>query len=163
MALTVNLRHLERGELDLNGSLTPEELDLTFQGEVVRLSLPVTHELHVELLHNAILARGRIEAVLDCECVRCLKPFQQALVIEDWVCHLPLEGEEAVPVANDLVDLTPHIREDIFLALPQHPVCNPGCHDLPGKSKARVGQPGRDVSPEAGSSAWAALDKLKLD
>lgn len=163
MALTVNLRHLERGELDLDGTLTPEELDLSFRDEVVRISLPVTYRLHAELLHNSVLVRGRLEMMLDCECVRCLKPFQQPLVIEDWICHLPLEGEEAVLVVSDLVDLTPQIREDIFLALPQHPVCNPGCHDLPGKSKARVGQPGRDVSPEAGSSTWAALDKLKLD
>ena len=55
---------------------------------------------------------------------------------------LPLEGEEEVPVINDCVDLTPYMREDILLAFPQHPLCEPDCGGLqaqPGQSERTSG------------------------
>ena len=59
--------------------------------------------------------------------------------------HLPLEGEEAVSVVNDCVDLTPYVREDILLEFPQHPLCEPECRGLRnasiGKAK-NLQQPG---------------------
>ena len=95
-----------------------------------------------------------------CECVRCLKPFRMPFTLEHWACHIPLEGEDKAEVIHDSVDLTPYLREDIFLAFPQHPVCKFDCRGL------AVPKPetGRKVDPpEAGASPWAALDKLKLD
>ncbi|MEK7707341.1 MAG: DUF177 domain-containing protein, partial [Verrucomicrobiota bacterium] len=74
---------------------------------------------------------------------------------------LPLKGDECVPVSSDRVDLTPHIREDILLAFPQHPVCDSKCRGL---AKVEIGikkMSGRDKT-ESGSSAWSALNKLKL-
>ena len=65
-----------------------------------------------------------------------------------------------VELINDSVDLTPYLREDIFLAFPQHPLCKSDCRGL----AARKPETGRRVdSPQAGASPWAALDKLKLD
>lgn len=164
MPLTVNIRHLQRDDaLEFRGQLTLEELQLGAIDEVIHASLPLTYDLRVELLQDSILVQGKIEMMFDCECVRCLRPFKHRLRLDHWVCHLLLHGEDAVPVVNDLVDLTPHLREDIFLALPQHPVCNPDCHDLPGAKTSRAKQPDRVNPLGDGSSAWAALDKLKLD
>jgi uncharacterized metal-binding protein YceD (DUF177 family) len=56
------------------------------------------------------------------------------------------------------VNLTPYIREDILLALPQHPLCEPECGGL--KPPASLKDPG-EMSEKA-SSAWSELDKLKL-
>ncbi len=164
MALTFNVRHLENEDLHLKGTLSPAELEMERLDEIVHASLPLTYDLNVEMLPGGILVQGRLEMTLDCECARCLRPMQHRLEIESWVCHLPTEGEDATAVLNDLVDLTPYIREDIFLALPQYPVCKPDCHDLPVVLKQpQAGQPDRGDSPKKGSSAWAALDKLKLD
>jgi len=100
---------------------------------------------------------------LDCRCVRCLTDFEYELELDPWTLHLPLEpleGEEAVSIKNDCVDLTPHMREDILLGFPQHPVCRPDCG---GVKQASVGKArktaGRD---ESKPSAWAELNKLKL-
>ena len=52
---------------------------------------------------------------------------------------MPLEGEEKANVINDLVDLTPYLREDIVLAFPQHPLCRPnaaGCKHPKQKGSA---------------------------
>jgi uncharacterized metal-binding protein YceD (DUF177 family) len=54
--------------------------------------------------------------------------------------------------------LTPYLREDILLALPQHPLCEPECGGL--KLPARAKDPEKTAGNTA--SAWDALDKLKL-
>ena len=79
------------------------------------------------------------------------------LALTGWAAHLPLAGEEQVPVENDCVDLTPVIREDILLDFPQHPLCKPDCAGLKSKTVRKVKaveQPAPDL--------WAKLDKLKL-
>ena len=45
-------------------------------------------------MEDGLLVQGRLRLLLDCQCVRCLKPFQYRLELDDWTCHLPLEGEE---------------------------------------------------------------------
>ncbi len=90
--------------------------------------------------------------------VRCLKQFERPLILDGWVCHLPLVGDDAEPVVNNLVNLTPHVREDILLTLPQHPLCDPECGGL--KLPQREA-PSR--TPEKAPSAWDELDKLKLN
>ena len=113
MPLLVNLRHLARHEVTLGGELPVAELELDLYDEMLAVNHPVTYDLTAELLDDNLLVRGTLAAVLDCECVRCLKPFQRRLVLDEWTGCLALKGEESVPVTDDCVDLTPQIREDI--------------------------------------------------
>ena len=162
MPLTVNQRHLENGPVHLKGQLSLEELDIDPRDEVIQLSEPLDYELTVEGMEGGLLVQGRLSLVIDCECVRCLKLFKDKVLLEDWTEHVPLEGEDAVPVVNDLVDLTPLVREDILLEFPQHPLCDPECRGLPkttvGKAKNTSGED--DANGE--SSPWSELDKLKF-
>ena len=159
MPLKFNLHQLERDTLPLQGELPAADLDLDTKDEVIRVTQPLRYELELQQMEDAVLVTGTVEMELDCECVRCLKPFRMPFALEHWACHIPLEGEDKAEVVNDSVDLTPYLREDIFLAFPQHPVCKFDCRGL------AVPKPtGRRVDPpEAGASPWAALDKLKLD
>ena len=162
MALQVNLRHLERKTVSLEGNLSPQDLDLEDMDEMVHLAGPLRYELEVEKLDKAVLVQGSLEGDLDCECVRCLKRFRRPLLLSPWACHLPLEGDERVQSVDDCVDLTPHIREDIVLAFPQHPLCENDCAGLPAKKSGRRGDSaGPGQVPET-SSAWAELNKLKF-
>ena len=158
MLLVVNLRHLAKHNLVLQGELPARELDMDTHDEVIRVTQPLRYDAEVQKLAQSLLLRGELRLTLDCQCVRCLKPFQQPLAIEDWTCHVPLDGEEAARVVNDCVDLTPYVREDILLALPQHPLCEPECGGL--KLPARAKDPEKTAGKTA--SAWDALDKLKL-
>ena len=141
MPLVVNLRHLEEHDVILRGELPVDELDLDTRDEMIR----VTRSLRL---------------TLECQCVRCLKPFKRKLELNPWVRHLPFEGEEQVPVVNDCADLTPYVREDMLLELPRHPLCKPDCRGL---EKIKTGKAqntgGKD---ELIPSAWTELDKLKL-
>jgi len=160
MPLLINLRHLEKHDLTLEGELPVGDLDIDTRDEMVQLVKPLRHCLEVQQLGDALLARGKLVLPLACECVRCLKPFEFRLELADWACHIPLEGEEKAPIVGDCVDLTPFLREDILLELPQHPLCKPGCGGL---KKPNVGKK-KKVGPGAtkNSPAWSALDKLKF-
>ena len=160
MPLAVNLRHLEAHPVRLQGELPLAELDLDPKDEVIRPQGPLGYDIEVQKLEGGLWVQGRLSLELECECVRCLKLFRYKLQLEDWGSHLPLQGEDAVPVVNDCVDLTPNLREDILLEFPQHPVCEPGCRGLADTlvGKAKTSSPG-----QTDSSAWAALNKLKFN
>ena len=163
MSLKVNLRHLERREQRLEGELPVKELDIDVHDEVIHLHQPLHYELNVEKLADGILVQGKLRLVLDCECVRCLKPCLHVIDLPDWTCHLSLTGEESVPVSNDCVDLTPYVREDILLEFPQHPLCDADCGGLPkplGSKRKRTN--GAADSNNKGSVAWSELNKLKF-
>jgi uncharacterized protein len=159
MALLINLRHLERADLPLQGKLPVAELDLDIRDEMIRTEKPLDYDLVVQKLEDSLLVRGRLVLPLACECVRCLNAFEYELELPDWTCLVPLAGEESVPVAADFVDLTPFFREDILLALPQHPLCKPDCGGLkkPNPEKSKPSSRSRTES-----SAWAELNKLKV-
>jgi uncharacterized metal-binding protein YceD (DUF177 family) len=160
MPLIVNLRLLENDNLVLNGELSPDELDLDTRDEMIRVAQPVEFDLEVEKLDDALLVQGELRITLECECVRCLKKFTHELDLADWTLHLPLEGEDAVSIKNDCVDLTPLMREDILLGFPQHPLCRPDCGGLKQASVGKVLKTvGKDKSKP---STWAELNKLKL-
>jgi len=161
MPLVVNLRHLANHNVLLQGELPTGELDLETHDEMIRVNGPVSHDLEAQLLGDNLLVRGSLRVELNCQCVRCLKPFAYDLHLAEWIRLLPLKGEESVPVSSDCVDLTPHIREDILLAFPQHPVCESKCRGL-AKAEIRKEKTSDRPRTESGSSAWSALDKLKL-
>jgi len=162
MSLAVNLRHLAAHSLRLQGELPAAELDIETRDEMIAFTDPVVYELEVEQLEGGLLVQGELHLRLQCQCVRCLKPFVHRVELNPWTCHVPLRDEDAAPVVNDRVDLTPFVREDILLAFPQHPLCEPECRGLP------IGEPGHPRNSaaagptEASSPAWAELNKLKF-
>ncbi len=162
MSLLINLRHLEKKNVTLQGELTPEELDLVDLDEVIHVKKPLKYDLEAQRMDQAVLVQGSLRLDIECECVRCLKKFKQTIDIPDWAAHLPLEGEEKVAVSNDTVDLTPYIREDIVLGFPQHPLCEEGCEGLPKGAAAKLKKVSGAGKFDESSSAWAQLDKLKL-
>ena len=127
---SVNLHHLESHKIRLQGELPAAELDFGVKDEMIRAEKPLRYDLTVERLDGGLLLTGSLRLVLDCQCVRCLKTFEQELVLKDLTCHLPLAGEERARVENDCVDLTPIVREDMLLEFPQHPMCEPECAGL---------------------------------
>ena len=75
---------------------------------------------------------------------------------------LAFQGEEAVAVNNDCVDLTPYIREDILLEFPQHPLCEADCGGLLKTHPGTRDNAGDPKQTKRESSAWDDLDKLKF-
>ena len=161
MSLLINLRHLEKKSLFLQGELTVAALDLERIDEVIHPRQPLRYELEVQMMEKSLLVQGALELPLTCDCVRCLEPFKYQLALPQWMCHLPLDGDERIPVNNDCVDLTPFVREDILLEFPQRPLCRPECSGLLGLLQSNE-NPGGQHESEATRSAWDELNKLKF-
>ena len=89
MPLCFNLRDLENNEVRLQGELPVAELELGVNDELVHANKPLRYDLTVQSLHDSILVTGKLLLPLDCECGRCLKPFKQDLIFNDWALHLP--------------------------------------------------------------------------
>ncbi len=162
MSLLINLHQLEQESLELEGELSVEELDLADVDECIHLNKPVEYQLTAERMEKSILVQGRVSVELDCDCVRCLKPFKHLLEFGDWACHLELEGEEKAEIKNDSIDLTPYLREDILLGFPQHPLCNAECEGLPNRSPRKLKKTGATGQNASDKSAWAELNRLKF-
>jgi uncharacterized protein len=162
MPLVLNIRQLEHGARRFEGELCVEELSLENLDELVRPAGPLSYAFWVDRHERGLLLEGQLELPLECECARCLSPFCRKQKVENWTCLLPLFGEEKAPINNDCVDLTPYLREDIVLSLPQRPLCQPDCAGLP--SPAEASSPDQATSrPSWGkSSAWAKLDELEF-
>jgi uncharacterized protein len=158
MPLKINVRQLEKAEQTLRGQLPAQEMDLMLDAEVIRAPGSLHYRLQAQHLEHAVLVQGSLRLDLECDCVRCLKRFTRRVDLPEWTCHLPLTGEDKVTTVDDSVDLTPLLREDILLSLPQHPLCKPGCRGM--KSASAMG--GKKPADQP-SAAWAALDKLKIE
>ncbi len=163
MPLLVSLVALHHGNVQLQGELAVSELALDLADPCVDPHRPLTYDLVAEMMGDEVFVQGSVEMILDCRCVRCLEPFEYPLRLTPWATLIPVQGEDAVQLVGEAVDLTPQIREDSLLALPLHPVCRPDCRGipLPGPGAAAPEISSDDVSRP--SSAWSALDTLKLD
>jgi uncharacterized protein len=161
MSLLVNLHHLARHAVVLEGEMPVGELDIETLDALIRLEKPLRFKLEVEKLEHELLVRGKLHLTLQCQCGRCLKPFGHALRLDDWVCCVPLAGPEAVAPVGDCVDLTPFVREDILLAFPQHPLCNPECPGLLPADRVKASTQ-RGAEGTECPSVWSKLDKLEL-
>ena len=155
MALFISYEELKGAGQSLTGEITAEALDLEWKDELVTSIGPLTYDLNASLLADAILVRGRLELAVDCECARCLKNFIHTICLPDWTLHLPVNGEDAVIIEEDLVDLTPWVREDTLLGFPQHPLCAPDCSGLEAGIPS-VPELGAEADPPR--SPWAKLE-----
>ena len=162
MLVSVNIQQLEKGSLPLEGDISPEDLDLESKDELIRFGGSVRYRLEVQKVEDGVLVQGTVDADVVCDCARCLRTFNKSVALPGWTAHLPLEGEDAVPVVGDCVDLTPYLREDILLALPQHPLCSEDCQGLLSNYERDANShPDKGVDEDQ-SSPWGKLDKLDL-
>ena len=158
MQIPLNLDLLRTDPQYLEGSVSVENLDLDHGDELVHFNEPLSYELTAEWMEGAALVRGSVELPVDCDCARCLKPFRHVITLNDYALHLPLSGEDAIPIEDNCADLTPFLREDSLLDLPQHPLCRSDC---PGLVKTEPEPSVTDDIPKPG--VWSQLDQLKFD
>ncbi len=162
MPLRVKMKDIKRQGVEFNGILPVKELDINGLDKVIHPNHDLTYDFTVQKIEKRLLLNGYLSIDIDCDCVRCLKPFVYHIELNHWSLTLNLEGEERVKIENDTVDLTPYLREDIILNLPLHPICEPGCTGMIELAQDKTGETKSDRS-ELFSSVWSELDKLKLE
>ena len=132
-------------------------------------------DLRLESVVEGVLVSGTVTATVSGECVRCLDPVSQTVVVDlqelyAWADrdresrhHRAADGdeepEELPRLAGDLLDLEPALRDAVVLALPLQPLCREDCPGLCPQCGVRLetdpGHAHDEVDPR-----WAALRQL---
>jgi len=164
MPLLLQLESLAKGFVSISGDLPLNELNMASLDELIEPTGPLEYDLIMRKKGDSILLKGSLIMWLKCECARCLQPFDHLINLRNWSCLLPLKGEDSVQLNGDTVDLTPHLREDTFLAFPQHPLCGSECGGVSNMTENRKKSTHFTPSPEESEkeNIWEQLDKLDL-
>jgi len=125
-----------------------EEPDARFEHDV-------DYEVLAQLQGPALLVTGKLSTPATLRCSRCLQVFEKPLKVDQFVFHQELNGE-------DFVDLTPNMREDIILELPQRALCREDCRGLCPHCGKDLNKGACRCKPEEGDMRWRALENLKI-
>lgn len=148
--IAVHLQQVPPEGLHLEGEDDAGFLDL---GEIrAEPAGPVNYNLDVGLSGGGLFATGRVSVPVRMTCVACLQPFVLEAVVDPFAAQVEIDGRE-------LVDLTPWVREELLLALPEHPRCDSLSDQRCPYTQPETGGSGHPANAE---SAWDQLDKLKI-
>ncbi len=91
--------------------------------------------VHFTRTHEGLLGQGRIQADVECECVRCLTTTKQPVVAEfqELWYYPPEKAPEDAEwiIAEDAnLDLAPLVRENFLLGIPIQVLCREDCKGL---------------------------------
>ena len=114
---------------------------------------PLHYRLDVGRSGSGLFATGDLSITVRMTCVVCLEEFEQEITISPFALQID-------ELAGELIDFTPHAREDIHLTLPAHPRCDSGGErTCPASRNRALGTAWHSSSTPA--TAWDALDKIK--
>lgn len=161
--LTISLRKLARGPVEIEGTVDLDEAPWT-DTELAFRAPPVVDLTARDTGDGVVHVTGTLRAILEVECRRCLTavPHRVDLGI-DWLYDPGLEGEpeeEGVfPLDRDsgALDLTPQIREELVLNEPPYPLCRPECEGLCPKCGTNLNEESCDCEEETGDPRWEQL------
>lgn len=126
---------------------------------------PLELDLRLEAVMEGVLVSGTVSATASGECVRCLDPVEETVVVDvqELFLHEPPdatdEDNEQPLLDGDLIDLEPTVRDSLVPALPFQPVCEPDCPGLCSRCGARL-LDDPEHSHEDLDPRWSALADL---
>lgn len=134
--LRIDLRALREGPVDREGMVDlSEETWSEVSGELVG---PVSLSYRVsEQMEGDVRVTGSLTGTLRLPCRRCLRPADERISAE-FDALFRLEGGESteaqavypLPGGGPMLDLTPMLREELLLAVPDWPLCRADCQGL---------------------------------
>ena len=152
--MKINVKRLSVEGEQFAGAEPPTIMELEEEG--LQFRHDIRYQLLAQIQGDALLVTGRLETVGTLCCGRCLQEFEQPLVVPAFVFHQELAGD-------DFVDLTPQIREDIILELPQRALCGESCKGLCPVCGADLNKRSCRCAVRRDDARWAALNQLKIN
>ncbi len=122
--------------------------------------------LRLESVVEGVLVSGAIRTQVSAECVRCLDPiaFDVDLPVQELFAYpdaAAAAAEEIEQLEDDLIDLTPVVRDAIVLALPLQPLCRDDCPGLCATCGARLADDPNHQHDEI-DPRWASLQNVQV-
>ena len=137
---------------------------------------PLRSQAKIKKAGGLVFISGKVQTVLQLQCVRCLKEFSYPLSTTfDLTLH-PLNevpSEEETELGSEEMELNffegreVHLSEiaceQIFLEIPYQPLCEEGCKGLCSICGKDLNLSACECVDEGLASGFSALKKLKLD
>lgn len=154
----------------------PAPADLGIEVLAVPQDAPVELDLRLEAVMEGVLLSGTATAELAGECVRCLEPIRDEVVVDLQELFVYPDqqdsardhgdhelADETSRLQDDLLDLEPLLRDAVVLALPFQPLCADDCPGLCIECGARLADDPDHTHGEAIDPRWASLAALQQD
>jgi len=168
--LVISTRELPRrpGEMREVRRSVPAPADLGLPLIGVPAGSPLDLDLRMESGGEGVFFSGTVEAVVEGECGRCLRPIRdtvQAGIAELFAypgstTEETTDADEIRRLDDELADLEPVVRDAIVLELPTNPVCRPDCPGLCPDCGVALDELPADHSHERVDPRWSALSGL---
>lgn len=151
--MKINVKRIPEDGEAIRGTEPATSMDL--DSPDVHFDHDVEYDFFCQIQGNALLVTGKLMTLATLRCGRCLQMFQAPLNVGSFVFHQELQGQ-------DFVDLTPSIREDIILELPQRALCDQKCKGLCPSCGKDLNEGSCRCKPSGWDVHWQALDQLKF-
>lgn len=120
-------------------------------------------EAHITLAPAAggLEANGVIAVTVRHVCQHCLEEWDEQLSVDLAARFVDeaLEDEDDYPLVGDIIDLEPVLRDEVVLAMPLLPQCEPDCEGLVGALESGLNTAAPGVSGDP-ASPFAVLKDL---
>ena len=137
---------------------------LVVTGSAVPAGEEISADVMLEAVREGVLASGRVTALWEAQCRRCLGAVHGSLTVEVRELYEPDPTEgESYALSNEQVDLEPLVREAVLLDLPQAPLCRDDCQGLCPTCGVDLNEGPCSCVADDRDPRWAALDALRAD
>ncbi len=160
MSVLLHMEKIENESLTLKGEISLSDLEMETRDELIKPAGPLVYDITIKQDDESIILQGSLKMLLQCECARCLQIFEHQIHQKSWNCKLALKGEDSMEIIHGTADLTPYLREDTFLAFPQHPLCESRCE---GINQVSTDDGNAPLSEPSNKNVWMELDKLNIE
>lgn len=133
--MNLNLRELaSKGEVvELRGRFMMDEAS-AFSSDIRRIA-PVEARLTVHWDSGTAIVAGTLTANLELVCSRCLRTVEERVeypVTEMFTLQRSIaDSDDDIHLVNEeVIDLTPYLRDAFIVQLPMAAVCDPDCKGL---------------------------------
>ena len=164
--LQVDLRELARGPVETKAELARD--DPLFEGVAIALADPVAVAGRLQATGDGrFYWHGSLRTRISGECRRCLAPVSRAVTANIGVLFTQdpdaLEDPDSYPLPPEatVIDLTPAVREELLLAVPQYLECRADCRGLCPRCGQDLNAGPCGCAPATADPRWTALAALK--
>jgi uncharacterized protein len=149
--------------LELQGTL--DMTDLFRNSPEYKPLTPMKYDLVARAADDRILVSGQLTCDVRMQCSRCLDNFDETIrvsfeeqfrIARDGETGL-IEDDEAVPVTEERIDLSPYLAEELVVQLPYAPLCKEDCKGLCPDCGVNLNEQSCDCNTEKVDPRMAAL------
>jgi uncharacterized protein len=132
---------------------------------------PVTGELTVQNTGLLLVVRGRLQAVLEVACARCLAPTQVPVRIkveEEFAAEgaspdvdtIDREDPERAAIEDFVLDVTELVRQQLAVNVPMTSLCRPECQGICPQCGQNLNEGPCQCEPDTAGSPFSKLKDL---